>query len=117
MQVFISTEPTAQPEYEYYRPLLLADGNAYVGYKGQTHNDLCWEFDIGPIKLDREGLMFGEEIVWRGGIEYDADGMPSMSQEEVDTEPEPGINKAILDALGSDPDFKFSGWNSRMRIQ
>ena len=100
---------------KYYRPALWSGGNAYVGYEGQSHNDLCWEFDIGPIALDREGLVFGDgEIVWRGDL-------INGDWTKFDTsEPEPGVNRAILDALGMsdvDPDFKFGGWNSRMRIQ
>ena len=59
--------------------------------------------------------MFGDgEIVWRGDL-------INGDWTKFDTsEPEPGVNRAILDALGMsdvDPDFKFGGWNSRMRIQ
>jgi len=126
MQVFISeeTEEFDNPwNNKYYRPIVYRDENAYVGYEGQSHYILCNEFGIDPYDVlgsdvrpprdqgHREGLMFGDgEIAWRGDLSGDWTKFNT-------SEPEPGINKAILDALGmSDPDFKFS-WNSKMRIK
>lgn len=113
MQVFISEDNNDDPfhTYKYYRPLIWSGGNAYVGYEGQSHYDLSNTVRTSNgAENYREGVMFTDgEIKWREDLGHGV--------ERWGAEPEPGVNGAILDALGSDPDFKFSGWNSRMRIQ
>ena len=100
MQVFISS---GQPDLGCfeglgYRPLLWYGGNVYVGNDTQTHDLLSKEFELEFDNWDNKHHVgyFTEDL----GIEWlDLPGGRKVF------EPAPGVNDAILEALGGTNTF------------